>query len=157
MVNITFDFLCLQGQATVLYFCWTVFTLLMDVYVCVYIPLFWLLLAWFFNCHSSGVYLWFLIFRYLFSCHNKPFNTITNHLNHKKPCVESLFQTRDPICTPLQGKDGVLTPGWPGKSPNCSLKWPLPSVMQGTKLMALLTLSLALGLGKQQCGNSDVN
>ena len=29
--------------------------------------------------------------------------------------------------------------------------------MQGTKLMTLQTLSLALALGKQQCGNPDVN
>ena len=34
----------------------------------------------------------------------------------------SLFQTRDPICMPLKWKDGVLTPGRPGKSPNCFLK-----------------------------------
>ena len=35
-----FVFLCLLDQSTVLYFCWTVFTLLMGVYVYVYIPLF---------------------------------------------------------------------------------------------------------------------
>ena len=38
--NINFDFLCSPGQSTVLYFCWTVLTLLMGVYVYVYIPLF---------------------------------------------------------------------------------------------------------------------
>ena len=34
-----FDFLCFPGQSIVLYFCWAVLTLLMGVYVYVYIPL----------------------------------------------------------------------------------------------------------------------
>ena len=38
VVNIIFDYFCSLGQSTVLYFCWTVLTSLMDVYV--YIPLF---------------------------------------------------------------------------------------------------------------------
>jgi len=40
LVDIIFGFLCLPGQSTVLYFCLNLFTLLMGVYVSVYISLF---------------------------------------------------------------------------------------------------------------------
>ena len=40
LADIIFGFLCLPDQPIVLYFCWTVLTLLMYVYVYVYIPLF---------------------------------------------------------------------------------------------------------------------
>ena len=36
LVDIIFVFLCLPGQSIVLYFCWTVFILLMGVCICVY-------------------------------------------------------------------------------------------------------------------------